>query len=161
MIAGDVVRDVLVKLEDENGCLTPELLVEKAAKANHPLHDCFEWDDSAAAKSWRIEQARALIRSVRLVVTIDKVEFSTVRYVRDPRVSSEEQGYVGIPSALQDADLAQQIIRQEFSRAEAALQRAEDVAKALGVEHVIAKARKQLARSSGQFEKQVEHRPRV
>jgi hypothetical protein len=161
MITNEVVRDALAKLEEDGGTLTPQSVVEAAKSPRHPLHACFEWDDSVAAHTWRIEQARGLIRSVKLVITVDRVEFSTVHYVRDPRVPSEDQGYVGIPNAQGDADLAQQIIRQEFSRADAALRRAQDVAKALGVERVLDKARKRLARSVGEFEREVGQQARA
>jgi hypothetical protein len=152
MIAHDVVRTELSKLEDESGRLTPQIVLDAAKRESHPLHEYFEWDDSIAAQAWRVEQARGLIRSVKLVVTTDRIEFSTVHYVRDPRVPMEDQGYVGIPNAQSDHDLAQQIIRQEFARADAALGRAEDVAKALGMEKVIVRARKRLTKSVEEFE---------
>lgn len=161
MISNEIVRDALAKLEEDGGTLTPQAVVEAAKNPSHALHEYFEWDDSSAAHAWRVEQARVLIRSVKLVVTVDRVEFSTVHYVRDPRVPHEDQGYVSIPNAQGDADLAQQIIRQEFSRADAALTRAQDVAKALGVEKVLGKARKRLAGSVREFEREVEKQPRV
>lgn len=161
MIDPEIIRAEIAKLEDGHGRVTPRIVLEAAKSAANPLHDYFEWNDSEAAQAWRIEQARGLIRSVKLVVTTERVAFSTVHYVRDPRVPVEEQGYVGIPNAQSDADLAQQIIRQEFARADAALSRAEDVAKALGVEKVLGNARKRLAGSAREFEREVEKQPRA
>ncbi|MGH6691992.1 MAG: hypothetical protein ACREF4_15085, partial [Gammaproteobacteria bacterium] len=45
----------------------PRLVVDLALKADHPLHTSFDWDDRTAGDQWRLEQARALIRSVRVV----------------------------------------------------------------------------------------------
>jgi hypothetical protein len=61
------LRDELQSIYDQHGQLTPMLVLDQARAAEHPLHDRFEWDDSAAAESWRREQAHRLIRSVRVV----------------------------------------------------------------------------------------------
>lgn len=43
---------------------TPDDVVRLARPARHPLHDFFEWDDSEAARKFREEQARRLLRSI-------------------------------------------------------------------------------------------------
>lgn len=48
------------------GRLTPKSVVEKAANPRHPLHRFFEWDDAKAANAHRLEQARELIRIIRV-----------------------------------------------------------------------------------------------
>lgn len=49
------------------GELEPKAVVERARDAKNPLHDHFEWDDSKAAASYRLDQARNLIRIVRVI----------------------------------------------------------------------------------------------
>jgi hypothetical protein len=44
------------------GKLYPRDVVEEARNPESPLHNSFEWDDTAAAEQWRIEQARRLIQ---------------------------------------------------------------------------------------------------
>jgi hypothetical protein len=44
------------------GRLMPRDVVEEARNPESPLHKSFEWDDTAAAEQWRIEQARRLIQ---------------------------------------------------------------------------------------------------
>ena len=44
------------------GKLYPRDVVEEARNPESPLHKSFEWDDTAAAEQWRIEQARRLIQ---------------------------------------------------------------------------------------------------
>lgn len=53
--------------QQQKGRLTPPAVVEAARNNRHPLHKFFEWDDAVAAESYRLDQARTLIRSVRIV----------------------------------------------------------------------------------------------
>ena len=50
------------------GLLKPIDVVQAAAAEDHPLHECFNWNDSSAANEHRLDQARTLIRSVRVDV---------------------------------------------------------------------------------------------
>lgn len=52
--------------DEQKGRLTPKAVIEAARDAKHPLHKHFEWDDAKAAHSYRIEQARELIRVIRV-----------------------------------------------------------------------------------------------
>lgn len=53
--------------EQQKGRLTPPAVVDAARDNRHPLHRFFEWDDALAAEGYRLEQARTLIRSVRII----------------------------------------------------------------------------------------------
>lgn len=61
------LRDQLQQLYDANQRLTPALVLAEAEDPNSPLHALFEWNDSVAADRWRLQQARELIRSVKVV----------------------------------------------------------------------------------------------
>lgn len=61
------LRDELQHIYEEHGQLTPALVLDTARNPDHPLHPRFTWDDEAAAEAHRIDQARNLIRSVRVV----------------------------------------------------------------------------------------------
>lgn len=52
-----------------HGELTPEDVLEDAKSHNSPLHSFFEWDDTEAARNYRLQQARGLIRSVVAIYT--------------------------------------------------------------------------------------------
>ena len=49
------------------GALKPEHVVEAARPADQPLHRHFEWDDAVAAEAFRIDQARSMVRLVRVL----------------------------------------------------------------------------------------------
>lgn len=46
------------------GKLTAQMVVDAAKNEKSPLHGYFEWDDTEAARKWRLHQARNLIRVV-------------------------------------------------------------------------------------------------
>jgi hypothetical protein len=58
----------LQAIYDQHGELTPQLVVREAKRPDHPLHKRFDWDDSKAARKWRLHQASSLIRSVNVVI---------------------------------------------------------------------------------------------
>jgi hypothetical protein len=61
-------QEVVAALEEiraaNSGLLRAEDVVAAAADPGSPLHDHFEWDESAAAAAHRLQQARSLIRAV-------------------------------------------------------------------------------------------------
>lgn len=50
----------------EGGELTPRAVVEGARDPGSALHPHFDWNDAEAAEKWRVEQARDLIRCIRV-----------------------------------------------------------------------------------------------
>lgn len=59
--------DELLRIHREYGQLTVSNVIQKAEDESSPLHDAFEWDDERAGAEYRKQQARALIRSVRVL----------------------------------------------------------------------------------------------
>ena len=129
----DAIREALDKLYVKHGTLTPDLVVRAARAESSPLHQCFEWDDSAAAQAWREEQARTLIRSIRVEITTDTVTISTVRYVRDPNAKSDEQGYTALDALQDDKKSARAALLYECDRLLALVERVRGIAFALGL----------------------------
>ena len=62
-----VIGEALEALADKaGGDLKPDAVVEAARSEKHPLHVHFEWDDKLAAEAHRLDQARNIIRIVRV-----------------------------------------------------------------------------------------------
>ena len=62
-----VIGEALEKIRTSHGDrLKPEDVVAAARPKSNPLHKHFEWDDSKAAEAHRANQARAIIRVVRI-----------------------------------------------------------------------------------------------
>lgn len=93
------------------GALRPEEVVEEAASPAHPLHPYFEWDDSAAADRYRVQQARQMIASVRVRVVDPKGRrapfkaWFSVR--RDDRIG---RAYVPLEEVAAQAPLREQVV---------------------------------------------------
>lgn len=130
--------------EQHGGNITPELVVRAAKSKDSPLHDYFDWDDKVAGGKWRIEQARELIRSVRIIVTSDKISIPAPHFVRDPQAEPEEQGYVSVLKLRSDEDRAREVVVSEFGRAAAALARAKAVAAVLNLDNEIERLHEQV-----------------
>lgn len=127
------IADRLEKIAGLNGGrITPDAVLLDAKSPKSPLHDQFDWDDSTAAKSWRLSQARELIRSIRVEITTDTRTVSTVRYVRDP-AAGEAQGYVEVAKLRDDKTLAIEALQGEIRQANALVARARSIADALGL----------------------------
>jgi hypothetical protein len=65
-VPADVAGPVLQQLAEEDR-LTTRVVVDESTPEDAPLHLCFEWDDAAAADSWRLKQAGTLIRDVKVI----------------------------------------------------------------------------------------------
>lgn len=67
-----IVGAICAELDNSEAGLTPATLLEQARNEQHPLHGCFEWDDTIAAEKYRLTQARSII--VNLTVEDDNSE---------------------------------------------------------------------------------------
>jgi len=145
------LRDSLAGLE-ARGRLTPAKVVESARLKTSPLHDHFEWVDSVAAQHYRLEQARTLIRGIRVEIVNNKETISTVFYVRDPEKENDEQGYVSVDQLRNEPENVRAMLAAELTRVAAGLERAESLAKASGLEKQVKQTRKRVERLQASLE---------
>jgi hypothetical protein len=60
----------LERITRDRLALTPEIIVDESREESAALHNCFEWNDEAAAESWRKQQARQIVDSL-VTVEVD------------------------------------------------------------------------------------------
>jgi len=156
-----LIRDRINEIAARNGGkIRPDDVVEDARDPDSPLHARFEWDVSKAANAHWLDTARELIRAVRVTITTDTTVVSSVAYVRDPSVGSDEQGYVSVTTLRSDEDLAREAIVYEFARANGALARAREVAAALNLRSEVDRLIAGVNRAKAKAEKsKPENRP--
>lgn len=143
----EAIRERLeVLAEEAGGELTPNRVVEDAKDPESPLHRWFDWDDSEAAIKHRLSQARQLIRSIRVEIRTHKTVLSSVAYIRNPKSEGRDQGYVSVKTLRADEEAAREALHAEFARIGALLQRARELAVALGLEGEVADLAKNVAR---------------
>jgi len=122
------IEEVINYLAANNhGEVTPQMVVEEARNPDSPLHSEFEWDIEAAAEKYWIEQARKIIRSVRITYRVEKSQYSTIGYVRDPDKDKKQAGYVSVKKVRSDKQRAHDIVTSELFRARNALERADSL----------------------------------
>jgi hypothetical protein len=95
------VHEKLVDLADDGGELHAATIVEEARNPRSVLHPLFEWDNDAAAESYRMVQAARIIRRVRVtVIPADDSPPVTVRaYVARAEIGEGSGGaYVPVES---------------------------------------------------------------
>ena len=128
------VRDRLAMLTVRGGgVLRPEAVVADARDEDSPLHKHFEWDQEKGHYANLLNQARALIRSVKVTVTTETKTVRTVAYTRDPDAAPDQQGYVPVATLMTETDRARSALVAEFSAVAARLRRAQDLAAVLGM----------------------------
>ena len=121
------------EIEQIKGAKTPDAVVKKARSERTELHKCFEWDDSAAAVQYRLEQARYVLRTISIVREVDIPGFDTPRQVivrayenvnTAKPDDAEERAYVSTEDALARPEFRAQI----FGRLERMISDATEIA---------------------------------
>lgn len=101
------VETELTRLWQRDGLLTPAQVLLEATDPESPLHGRFDWDDTSAAAKWRLEQARGLIRSCRIIVETKPDTWHRIRsFVSTP------ESYVPVADALGDAPTRDLVLQQ-------------------------------------------------
>lgn len=107
------VGTTLEALAEQYGCLEPSIIVREAAPPESPLHPAFEWDDQRAGEQYRLQQARHLIREVR-VVTEDGEESLEQRIFVNV-IADNRRGYMPIVKVMTDDVLREQVLAKAKS----------------------------------------------
>lgn len=108
----DLTKELL-KIQKAYGSLSAGLVLKEAKKKRHPLHTYFNWDDSDAAKKWRLHQANMLITRAQITIT-DHEERTISAFIS---VNKEEgREFVHTAEAINDDQIALQIFSQLEAR---------------------------------------------
>ena len=127
------------ELEDRFGRVTPQIVLEAAKNPKHVLHREFEWDNGKAAHRYRLDQARTIIASIRIVVETNNKQFVGIGYVRDIK-AGQESGYIATRVLRTEEEAARDTLQFEVDRIQAILDRVREVAVTLSLEAEFQKA---------------------
>lgn len=100
------VADELRAIWHRHGGLTPGLVLDEARDPEHPLHHRFDWADAVAGEKWRLQQAAALIRSVK-VRTRELAPLELRAFLHVPKTADDDgEGSVSsyVPADVVQAD---------------------------------------------------------
>lgn len=105
-----------------DGRLTPEVVLRAAKRAASPFHHLFEWDDTAAARLYRLDQARRLLREVKLSVEVEPERSIDVRGFVHVKAADDDEGYYA-PTREALSDHRRTIVMEQARRDIVALER--------------------------------------
>ena len=122
-IRTEQIRAALLAIaEANNGLLNPTHVVERASDPDSILHAEFIWDDDTAAQAYRVAQAGALIRRVKLTLirenhTTREIAVQTTRQFQSRQSQrSSEAGYETVEAIMSDpvkrVELIDQVLRE-------------------------------------------------
>lgn len=99
-------------LEQRDGTVTPEAVLDDARDPASPLHTFFEWDDTKAADLHRLATARTLVRSVVYRVKVLEGDAATFQpmLVRLRPEPAAKPAYVSFPRIAASPDLREQML---------------------------------------------------
>ncbi|MGA8762296.1 MAG: hypothetical protein WB562_05345 [Candidatus Sulfotelmatobacter sp.] len=128
--------DHIVALE-RDGKTSAETILADAKRGDSPLHDLYDWDVERAAETHWLERTREIVRLVRYAVHTETHSYTLPRYVRDPDVEPQTQGYATVESLRDDPDRARRALTSELERVSSVLTRARELAVGLHLDDEI------------------------
>jgi hypothetical protein len=112
VIAGEEIE----RITNKHGCCKPKILVKESKRETAPCHPFFTWDNSVAADKCREDEARSIIRSVRIVRDeYPPQEQPVIRafvnvVASDSESDFEGHGYIPVSRAANHAEYAEQVL---------------------------------------------------
>lgn len=82
---------------------TPEAFIEASKKKSAPTHSLFEWDDSSAARAYRLVQARIVVSSLQVEIITQKGRTDRVRAY----IGTSDRGTYAATLEATDDDLSE------------------------------------------------------
>jgi hypothetical protein len=141
-VIGAALNEIAVARE---GRLTPKDVVDTARAEQHPLHQHFEWDDSVAGELYRVDQARNIIRVIR-VEDGDAREGTSRAFLS---IKDDGVAYRSITEVKSSADLQDSILRAAERDLEAFERRYRDL---VDVCALVKKAKEVVRQKRGKIE---------
>ena len=126
-VAAQVAGEHLQQIQEEEGVITPSIIVDRNRDEDAPLHRCFDWNDKTAAEEYRKVQAREILRFI--VVTkedADEEEAEPMRAFLHVQVTKkEDEGeeedncksnvYLSTESVMNDEEYRQFVLKDALS----------------------------------------------
>lgn len=94
-VSAQIAGERLKEIEERDGSITPQAVVEDARPEGSLLHPVFEWDDEKAAEAYRIHQAGNFIRCIVVVPEKDDVVKEPVKLFVNVNSTNDGQKRTG------------------------------------------------------------------
>ena len=111
-VSAQVAGEHIEELEKEHGEVTPQILLDDSRPEDAVLHCLFEWDDTAAAEKWRIQQSKNIVGNlVAVSVESSDSEDGEVRAFVNINNRNEKASYISTVTALSNKETKQRVLR--------------------------------------------------
>ncbi len=106
--AGAALQEIL----DKHPEVTTEEVVNFAKSSDCPFHAWFQWDDTKAAEQHRLDQARGLMRSIRITIITpeEKVFEVSIASSIDSDLTDKARAYTSTVDGLSDPNTRAKIL---------------------------------------------------
>lgn len=102
---GEALEEIAAKSDGE---LHPAAVVSAARDESHTLHPFFTWDDAVAAEKYREDQARTLIRCIRIEPSDPEIEAPRAFH----SVNSSGRAYRSLAQIESSLSLQERLLQQ-------------------------------------------------
>ena len=112
-VDANVAGAELEKIEQEQGEVTGQAVVDAARPKKSVLHGLFEWDDKIAGEKWRVEQAKHMIAALVIVPEEDR-NYDKRAYVNIVKRSDNKQAqarYINYENAMSDEEMRETVLQ--------------------------------------------------
>lgn len=107
-LSAQTIGNELESIRSRQGKITAEIVLEEAFDPDSPLHGGFTWEDTEAARQWRLQEARRLIVSVR-VLTPDTARNNAPCFV-SVRTLENGRNYLPAAEVLSNDDMRERLL---------------------------------------------------
>lgn len=112
-VSAQTVGEVFERLEERDGLLTKESVLEEARPEDSELHPIFEWNDTVAAEKYRLTQSAQLIRSL-VVISEETKPSPFVAYV-NVSPGKKRSSFININAAMEKAESRQTVLNNALA----------------------------------------------
>jgi hypothetical protein len=117
-VDANVVGAICEKIEDRDGAVTRDALLEEAKDPDSPIHGLLEWNNDIAANNWRLDTCRKIITDLRVVVNVegpDEEPKVLSAYVQIEREDTTHKAiYANVVDALTDEESRASILKRMY-----------------------------------------------
>lgn len=130
----DVVGKVFEEIEERDGEVTSQSLLDASRSEDSPTHGLFEWNDSVAAEKFRLSQSHRIISQLQVDVIVtevpsdkpSEVEITAENVLKSPAyvnvnpvgrfgVKNTKGSFVSVQKAMSDDDMRKIVLRNALS----------------------------------------------
>ena len=110
----EIIGPELERISQKYEGIDAKAVVCEAKNGESPLHNYFEWDDKEAAEKYREDQARAILRSIKVKIVTPNNEEVKTRAFLPVTIYGEERKYKPIEQIMMDRQLVDQITEEAY-----------------------------------------------